>query len=85
MDKAIDNGAKEVRKWKAITILIAVIAAFSMTLPYIESSDGDTDGEIVISNETHGVYQIATVSVGSGAVSQVQEDVSSSRVSLKPD
>lgn len=84
MDKAIDN-AKEVRKWKAITMLLAVIAALSMALPYMESSDEGTDGEIVINNETHGVHQIATVNVESGTVSQVQDDLPSSRISLKSD
>lgn len=85
MDKAIDDGAKEVRKWKAITVLLAVIAALSMALPYMESSDEYTDGEIVINNETHGVYQIATVNVESGTVSQVQDDLPSSQISLKSD
>lgn len=85
MDKAIDNGTKEVRKWKAITMLLAVIAALSMALPYMESSDEDTDGGIVINNETHGVYQIATVNVESGIISQVQDDLPSSRISLKSD
>lgn len=82
MDEKIKHdAAREARKWKAISMFLAVIAVTAMALPYAEQSDDTSetivdDGPIVINNETHGVYQIATVNIESGKVSSVTKATS---------
>lgn len=67
-----DNAEKRVRKWKAIAIAIAVVAALLLGLPYLQSQEKNT--ELIINNETHGVKKIASVDIEPGKVSPVKKN-----------
>lgn len=67
-----ENMEKEVRKWKAIAIAIAVVAALFLGLPYTQSQE--KSNEIIVNNETHGVKKIASVDIEPGKVSPVKKN-----------
>lgn len=67
-----DNAEKRVRKWKAIAIALAVVAALLLALPYMQSQE--KDNELIINNETHGVKKIASVDIEPGKVSPVKKN-----------
>jgi len=72
MDK--DENTGQVRKWKAIAIALAVVAAVSIGLPYLHSSsENSTDEPIILNNGTHGVKKIATVDIEPGKISPVKK------------
>lgn len=70
MDK--DDYSRQVRKWKAIAIAVAIVAALLVGLPYMQSQEKNT--ELIINNETHGVKKIASVDVEPGKVSPVKKN-----------
>jgi anti-sigma-K factor RskA len=67
-----DNAEKRVRKWKAIAIALAVVAALLLALPYMQSQE--KDNELIINNEMHGVKKIASVDIEPGKVSPVKKN-----------
>jgi len=64
--------SRQVRKWKAIAIAVAVVAALLVGLPYMQSQE--KSNELIINNETHGVKKIASVDVEPGKVSPVKKN-----------
>lgn len=64
--------SRQVRKWKAIAIAVAVVAALLLGLPYMQSKE--KSNEIIVNNETHGVKKIASVDIEPGKVSPVKKN-----------
>jgi len=64
--------SRQVRKWKAIAIAVAVVAALLVGLPYMQSQE--KSNELIINNETHGVKKMASVDVEHGKVSPVKKN-----------
>jgi uncharacterized membrane protein (DUF441 family) len=63
--------SRQVRKWKAIAIAIAIVAALLIGMPYMQSQE--KSNEIIVNGEIHGVKKIASVDIEPGKVSPAKK------------
>ncbi len=70
--ESLNKAEMEARRWKAIALALALVAALAMTLPQLQSNEHAQEPVTLISNKTHGVTKIATIDITPGKISPIK-------------